>query len=974
MPVNPNSAKRIDFSASDIFHSGKRVICVEEIASKNLPHFQLLTDSKYFDPEFYLSTYTDVAKSTMDPVIHYLMYGAIELRDPSHLFSTNFYLSRYTDVAQSQINPLVHFLLFGENEGRLPKPSRIPFNQNFKDSIFNHRVEKKLLEQRPLISVVMPCKNRHELLLNALNSISSQTYTNWEVIIVDDHSMPRLHTVLKNLLLDPRFILVENNLAGASAARNYGISKASGKYITYLDSDNTWEPEYLEYVVRTFLNFSCPALYSNFSLVQDGETVFIYDYDYNHDLLKVSNYIDINAFAHIHFRDKFKFSTDLKRFIDWDFILQIAAEFPILHAEFNCTNYNTNASDRISAKESNNYGRLVINNHLFNWSELEKHCSDRNPNIMSIIVLHFGDVTVTNRCLDSIFQNSTDTEFEIVLVDNDDSVESRECLEYWTTRFPNVSSITASVNFGFALGCNLGFSVSKGEEVVFLNNDTIVTSGWLSSLSKNLKNREILGVQPKLLFEDGVIQNFGIAFNHCSKLPFPLFKGFAGTHEATMRPVKLKAITGACAAFRAKDFVSNKGFDALFVNGMEDVDFCLRLGKGEARFLVEPDAIVIHSELKSAARAEMHLQNRQEFIDRYRNLELTDDISNFILSESPITFEMNGYVGGGRDLQQFVYKGDLRRNKRPLTYHLALGTFEIAIKISCPNEQESKYWGDYHYAAAIQKAFARIGIRSRIDFKDNWAFSLPTDINLVIIGISKFEPVQDRINLAWVISHPEKISITNIQKYDLIFSATSSKKLPWVNSCENKFIYLPQATDISRFYPREKQDEFSSKNLYVGNSRRVFRWIPKKALRENFPLDIHGRDWNEFMPSEYLKSDHIPNYILPDFYSNSEVVINDTWDDMKKYGITSNRLFDVLACDGCLLSDSWKNTPTELRPFANFILSKVIPLSLWVRLAKKRHKTKSGKSSASEIIKSQHSMDCRIQVIAKEVVTRLILT
>lgn len=75
-----------------------------------------------FDSRWYLDEYRDVANSLLNPLIHYIRFGATELRDPGPLFSTRWYLSENPDVESSGVNPLAHYLLFGAFEGRDPNP------------------------------------------------------------------------------------------------------------------------------------------------------------------------------------------------------------------------------------------------------------------------------------------------------------------------------------------------------------------------------------------------------------------------------------------------------------------------------------------------------------------------------------------------------------------------------------------------------------------------------------------------------------------------------------------------------------------------------------------------------------------------------------------------------------------------------------------------------------------------------------
>ncbi len=81
---------------------------------------QLIKSSGLFDVAWYLAEYEDVARSGVDPVKHYLRYGAAEGRDPSPRFETRFYLGSYPDVTAMGENPLVHFIRFGRAEGRVP--------------------------------------------------------------------------------------------------------------------------------------------------------------------------------------------------------------------------------------------------------------------------------------------------------------------------------------------------------------------------------------------------------------------------------------------------------------------------------------------------------------------------------------------------------------------------------------------------------------------------------------------------------------------------------------------------------------------------------------------------------------------------------------------------------------------------------------------------------------------------------------
>jgi len=83
---------------------------------------KVLLKSGLFDPEYYCRRNPDVAAAGIDPVVHYLLHGAAELRSPSPYFSTRWYVRSYPDVAASGKNPLYHFIISGYAEGRLALP------------------------------------------------------------------------------------------------------------------------------------------------------------------------------------------------------------------------------------------------------------------------------------------------------------------------------------------------------------------------------------------------------------------------------------------------------------------------------------------------------------------------------------------------------------------------------------------------------------------------------------------------------------------------------------------------------------------------------------------------------------------------------------------------------------------------------------------------------------------------------------
>ena len=104
------------------------------------------------------------------------------------------------------------------------------------------------MRNAPAVSVILPTFNRAPFLRDAVSSIRSQSYENWELVIVDDGSTDSSRAVIEELLPDiaqpTQYVYQENK--GAYGARNKGLEHARGEYIAFFDSDDLWMPHHLD--------------------------------------------------------------------------------------------------------------------------------------------------------------------------------------------------------------------------------------------------------------------------------------------------------------------------------------------------------------------------------------------------------------------------------------------------------------------------------------------------------------------------------------------------------------------------------------------------------------------------------------------------------------------------------------------------------------------------------------------------------
>jgi len=100
---------------------------------------------------------------------------------------------------------------------------------------------------QPIVSIVLPTYNRADVIGRAIASVRAQTFTDWELLIVDDGSTDGTPDAVAGL--DDRIRLLRQENGGTYVARNNGLAHARGRYITFLDSDDEWLPHFLELTV-----------------------------------------------------------------------------------------------------------------------------------------------------------------------------------------------------------------------------------------------------------------------------------------------------------------------------------------------------------------------------------------------------------------------------------------------------------------------------------------------------------------------------------------------------------------------------------------------------------------------------------------------------------------------------------------------------------------------------------------------------
>lgn len=346
------------------------------------------------------------------------------------------------------------------------------------------------LSTPPLVSVIMPVYNREKILAYSIKSVLEQNYKNFELIIIDDGSSDGTVAVAEGFS-DERIKLLKQPVnSGHSAARNSGLSAARGTIISYLDSDNTWDPRYLSAIVGAFDSLpDADAIYSG-QLLYRGESKepFAVRYaHFNRALLENNNFIDLNSFAHRHkFLEKVRgFDTSLKRFVDYDLILRTSEQGKLYSIPILLSHY---FYDKVENTVTNQVKHLTDMDIL--RTRLETRTCDRLQALNKANLDHHVTVVIPNwqsledirDCISSLSARDWKGMLDIIVIDN---ASDRDVVDYLRTESAasRIILIENKRNYGFTYAVNQGIARSRpGSDILLLNNDAIVQAGAIAAL------------------------------------------------------------------------------------------------------------------------------------------------------------------------------------------------------------------------------------------------------------------------------------------------------------------------------------------------------------------------------------------------------------------------------------------------------------------------------------------------------------
>ncbi|MCD8151207.1 MAG: glycosyltransferase [Clostridiales bacterium] len=229
---------------------------------------------------------------------------------------------------------------------------------------------------------------------------------------------------------------------------------------------------------------------------------------------------------------------------------------------------------------------------------------------------------------------------------------------------------------------------------------------------------------------------------------------------------------------------------------------------------------------------------------------------------------------------------------------------EIDICGAMPDDETKKFWGDQHFAVGMKKEFEKRGYKANILPRDRWFDQSSAKYVIVLRGKKPYyQPILDgRKYIMWNISHPSAVTVDELNSYAYVFFASEQMYREINPKLSIPSGLLLQCTDSDAMvYQEEPQEEYDL--LFIGNSRHQFRPVLKDLLPTKHKLAVYGRHWNKFPVFDYVVKEYMDNAKIGQAYHDARIVLNDHYDDMREYDLISNRIFDVLAAGGFVISD-----------------------------------------------------------------------
>ena len=494
---------------------------------------------------------------------------------------------------------------------------------NYQQKHVDERVE---LTYKPKFSFVIPVYNTvTEQLRACIDSVLGQTYENFELILVDDHSSwDSVVPVLKSYEHNSKVRVIYRTENGhISAATNDGIRVADGDYIAFMDCDDVITPDALyEMAKKLNENPNLDFVYSDEDkMTEDGKICHMpfFKPDWSPDLYRCMNYTNhLSIYRTSIVKEIGGLRSAYNGSQDYDFSLRFLEKSDnkrVGHVQkilYHWRERKESAAFAISSKSYATEAARYAKEDYIRRNQIPAHIEYipgmaqyrfiydvvGNP-LVSIIIPSKDHPKILQQCVDSIYRFTTYSNIEVIVVDNGSSEENKKIIGEILKKH-GAKYIYKKDEFNFSKMCNTGAKNAKGEYVLFLNDDIeIIQPDWLERLLGHAQQEHIGAVGAKLLYPyTTMIQHAGV--ENIIDGPAHSFQGlddhnvyYFGWNRIDYNS---SAVTGACLLVQTNKYWEVGGFDESMPVAYNDVKLCFALHENGYYNVVRNDVCAYHHE------------------------------------------------------------------------------------------------------------------------------------------------------------------------------------------------------------------------------------------------------------------------------------------------------------------------------------------------------------------------------------------
>ena len=513
------------------------------------------------------------------------------------------------------------------------EPEEVPYGPWYRAYIPTEETletqRKQKFDYSPLISIAVPAyQTPVEFLRQMIESLIVQTYSNWELCIVnaspDNEEMQKVLAEYSAGDSRVRFCNLKENL-GIAENTNRAFAMTKGEFVGLLDHDDLLAPNALYEIVKILQDHpQADALYTD----EDKVTTELDEHfqphlkpDFNLDLLRSNNYICHFFVVRKSIVEKAGgFRKEFDGAQDYDFIFRCTENAgEVLHVPEILYHWRTHKASTADNPASKMYafeaGKRAIEAHLERTGTKGEvsHTQDlgfyrvkypvQGKPLVSVIIPNKDEKETLQTCLEMLEKNTGYQNFEIIIVENNSTTD--EIFRYYKELSGNrkIHLLRWGKEFNYSAINNFAVPHAKGEYLLFLNNDVkSINSDWLEEMLGVCQRPEVGGVGAKLIYPDNTIQHAGCVIG-MGGIAGHMFVDMPADRTGYLHKASLlqdmSAVTAACLLMKKEVFEQAGGFTEELAVAFNDVDLCLKVRKNGYLIVYDPYVKLYHMESKT---------------------------------------------------------------------------------------------------------------------------------------------------------------------------------------------------------------------------------------------------------------------------------------------------------------------------------------------------------------------------------------